>query len=134
MATILNPATIDFTASEGNAILKGADWYIEISIENQEDDVTTPIDLTGFEGKCQIRESANSPKIIAPPTITIVNPTLGTFSLSLDDTVTKNIPTTGNTYKEKTRYQYDVILSKGTEVYRVLQGSVEVSPSITKGN
>lgn len=129
----ITPATINFKQIDGNEILQGSDWYIEMTLVDRVAGVDTPINLTGYTGTCQIRESATSEIAVAEPTITILDGPGGTFSISLSETETATIETTGQTFKNVTRYQYEVQLNDGQGgVYRALQGYVEVSPSIIK--
>jgi hypothetical protein len=132
MALFLTAANVNFTATNGNAILKGADWYIEISIADKVEGEYVPFDLTGFEGLCQLRSDADSNEIIAEPIVSIIDPEGGSLALSLDSSISAAIPTAGKSYKERTKFQYDVFLENNGDKYRVLQGYVEVSPNITK--
>lgn len=104
----LNPAIINFKLIDGNAILKGSDWNVEITIVDKDGSIETPFNLTGFIGKCQIRTDANSDVLIASPIFTLINPSEGTFSLSLNELETSLIPTTGRTFRDTTKYQYPI--------------------------
>lgn len=127
------PATINFKRIDGNEILQGSDWYIEMTLVDRVAGVDTPINLTGYTGTCQIREDATSETTVAEPTITILDGAGGSFSISLSEIETAAIPTTGLTHKEVTRYQYEVQLDDGAGgIYRALQGYVEVSPTVIK--
>lgn len=111
-----------------NNIEQGATWEQVITL-------SPVVNLTGFAGKCEIRASASiESRIVAAPTVTIdANPLLGKFTLSLTAAQTATIPcTTFTAYNTLTRYQYDVIITSGTNVIRVLNGNVSVSPQITR--
>ena len=130
---VIYPANYNFKLADGNAILKGTDWYIEVVMADLENDIEKPINLTSYTGICQIREDANSETLLASPVVTILDPLGGSFSISLTEAETLAIPTTGKTYKDVSRYQYEVILKddEGGD-YRALHGFVEVSPTVVK--
>lgn len=134
MSVQILPANINFTLLTGTAILKGADWYIDVSIADRNGDAEEAVNLTDFVGTCHIRETANSDVVVAQPIVAIEDPANGEFSLSLTEIETAAIATSGSTYKDRTKYQYDVVLDNPLtgETYRVLHGYVEVSPQITK--
>lgn len=98
------------------------------------------IDLTGFTGVCHIRAQAspNYP-IVAKPVITVsaTVPETGAFSIALSATDTAGIPCTSVgtgalMYNILTTYTYDVEMVKGSEVIRVVNGKVLVSPEVTR--
>lgn len=130
----ITPANVNFKLIDGNAIYKGSDWYVEISIVNRENNVDTPINLAGFSGVCQIkRTTSDSEEPIISPKIDIIDPEGGTFSISLQENETALIPTTGSSYNQVERYQYEVKLTDlSGEVQRVMHGYVEVSPTAIK--
>ena len=55
-----------------------------------------------------------------------------TITLSIPNERTSLIPTTGDQFYKVEKYFYDVIISNEEETLRLLQGTVEVSPQITK--
>lgn len=134
MSKAILPANINFTLLSGNSILKGADWKVEVSLADRIDSVDYPVDLTDFVGYCHIREDANAEIAVARPTVDIFDPEQGSLSISLTEVETASIPTRGNTYKECSRYQYDVVIINPItdESFRILHGYVDVSPQITK--
>lgn len=129
MSLLLNPASINFTVSNHLNICKHSDWIVTISISDRENGIDTNIDLTGYTGKCTIKSEAGSDIVIAEPIVAISNNTL---TVSLDSSITDNIPTDGTTYDDVSTYQYDIYLSKDSDNFRVMQGYVEVSPTVTK--
>lgn len=134
MSIPILPANINFTMLQGNAIYKGADWEIDITMANRIAEVDYPIDLQGFVGRCHIRNSALDVEVLATPIVDIYNAEEGMLSLILDEVATAALPTAGSTYKDRARFQYDVILDNEStgETYRILHGYVEVSPQITR--
>ena len=133
MPATITPAAKDFTMDNGLAIYKGSEWEITVSISEMANLVKTPFDLTGFTGKCSIKEKAGDDVPLAEPTVTIFDATNGSFKLYLGSELTANIPTTGKTFNQVSRYQYDVYLIDAEDnAYRALQGMVEVSPTVTE--
>lgn len=130
---MITPATKDFTLDNGLAIYKGSEWEIQISVSEMDCLVKTPVDLTGFTGKCSIKEKAGDDVPLAEPEVTITYPEEGSFRISLSSELTSNIPTTGKTHSQVSKYQYDIyLIDSNNTAYRALQGMVEVSPSVTE--
>jgi hypothetical protein len=80
-------------------------------------------DLNGYTASSQIRKSYYS----ANPTATFtasINNSSATITLSLTSTQTANIA--------PGRYVYDCIISNNNTTTRILEGVVDVSPSVTK--
>ena len=131
----LFPAKLNLKFSDGNAIFNGADWSIEVTIMERTKISEAPVDLTGYSGICQIRKTPDSPQTVASPHITFVDPANGTFTLSLDKSETAAIPASGASHSDITVYQYEVLLEgQDAIVSRVLYGTVDVSPSLVKGD
>lgn len=133
MSAKISPANKDFTLGNGLAIYKGSEWTITVGVSEQDCLERTPFDLTGYTGKCSIKENAGDDVPLAEPIITITDATNGLFTMSLAGDLTANIPTRGKTFNQVSKYQYDVYLIDSDEnSYRALQGMVEVSPSVTE--
>lgn len=128
----LIPATINFTREDGLAIYRGSDWIVYINVADKEACEFSPIDITGFTGKGSLKVSAEDDVSVMDITVKVEDGLQGLFSLSIDSVDTLKIPAEGSNHNKVTKYQYDVYLEKGEEVYRVLQGFVEVSPNITE--
>jgi len=92
------------------------------------------VNLTGYVGTCQIRQYPSPlSAVVASPTITLdVNPLLGKFTIAMTAAITLALPVSGTAHTEKTTYYYDVNMTSGTTVIRVLQGTVSVSPCVTR--
>lgn len=97
-------------------------------------DSDTPFNLTGFTARAQIRSAAFSNGIIATIAVAITDAVNGVFKLSLSNTVTASIPTgQGKFFYDEVRYPYDVeLVSPAGAVSRVLNGSVIISPEVTR--
>jgi hypothetical protein len=93
-----------------------------------------PMPLTGYQGFCQIRTTADyASTIIATPTINIVDAPGGLIEIYLSEETTAAIRTTGKKFDDYTEYQYDIKLKNMTtgQSFRIFNGSVKVSPGVT---
>ena len=132
----INPITLNLSFCSGLCIYQGADWQLPVRLSNRIQTVDTPIDLTGFVGECAIKQYCGDDEPIVMPTVTITNATNGEFTISLTAEQTSGMIAQGRTYKDVATFQYDVNLIKSAtgETYRVMQGSVDVSPSCLDSN
>lgn len=82
----------------------------------------TAIDVSGYTGNCQIRKTYTS------TTYNTMNVAItgasGLVSLTMNSTVTANLTST--------RYVYDLELSSNNVVSRILEGTITVSPQVTR--
>lgn len=100
---------------------QGTTFTLSITVSDFTD---TPIDLTGYTLRSQMRKSYNSNSYTAF-TVTSDDPTEGEIKLSLTATQTSAL--------RYGRYVYDIeIVSSTGEVTRVLEGIVTVNPEVTK--
>lgn len=101
------------------------------------DSVGSPLDLTGWTFRGQIRSTYDAGTILASFSFVVPNQITdpGAVDCSMADSVTETIPVTASTnYKKKdTFYPYDI---EGEDtsgnVYRVVQGTATVSPEVTR--
>jgi hypothetical protein len=94
---------------------------------------STPYDITGYTCRGQIRNGAQNQGVLINIAITIIDALSGIFDVDIMSSDSKTIPATGSNYSEIEIYAYDIeFTSPGGEVYRVLQGVVEISPEVTK--
>ena len=129
MKSAFPTAVVDFTSCDGLGINKGADWLVTLSVyERDLYQTETLYSLEGFQGKGQIKKSVND-EVIADIDVTIDG---NTITLFIPHERTSLIPTTGDQFYKVEKYFYDVIISNEEETLRLLQGTVEVSPQITK--
>ncbi len=94
-----------------------------------------PYNLTGYTIAGEIRSTATSSIVITPLTISITAPaTLGQFVIALAASATAILPVDTNTgpVNVPTIYTYDVNITTGVTVIRVLQGEVIISPEVTR--
>ena len=111
MATISN-LTID----------QGADFEITVNVDA---DDGSPLDLNGYAGRAQIRKSYAS--------LTAVDFTVGIIVPTSNGQLKLSLPaSTSNTMKPG-RYLYDLEIESATgKVTRVIEGQIEITPSITR--
>lgn len=93
----------------------------------------SPVDLTGFTAEGKIRKKPSDP-VVAEFTVNFATDrTSGIFTISLSKAQTLAIPTGESDSSADSLYQYDVMLTDGTDkTIRLLKGKVTVSPAITK--
>jgi hypothetical protein len=90
MAVYVNNITVD----------TGSNFYRDFYLDNIDG---TPLDLTGYTGKSEIRKHPDSVGVAATFTLSFVDRTNGQFRLSLDRYVTEAI--------KPGRYSYDVMFT-----------------------
>jgi hypothetical protein len=105
------------------------DIYIEQGSTYTLDVEVGGIDLSTYLGRGQIRQYANSTDILASFTVAIA---LNTINISLTATQTALLPATGPLYNNTYVGTYDIELYNGTNVIRILNGVVRISPEVTK--
>lgn len=88
----------------------------------------SPVNLTGYSGRMQLRRSADSPTVIFDVAVN------GTFTLGgAAGTIRVVIPATQTSTIPADHYVYDLELQSGSGVVtRLLQGAVTVSAEVTR--
>lgn len=107
-------------------INQGSNLSLEIALKNQDG---TPLNLTGYTARMQLRSSYTSPEVVVELTTEngriVITPLLGIVRLLLDATTTAAIAAKN--------YVYDLETVSSTGfVTRVLQGEAIVSPEVTR--
>ena len=107
-------------------INQGSNLSLEIALKNQDG---TPLNLTGYTARMQLRSSYTSPEVVVELTTEngriVITPLLGILRLLLDATTTAAIAAKN--------YVYDLETVSSTGfVTRVLQGEAIVSPEVTR--
>jgi hypothetical protein len=82
------------------------------------------LDLTGMTFASQARESFDSPNISFAFTCSVLHPTSGQFYL--------NLPADASTAVSAGRYVYDIEMTSGSVVTRIVQGTIDISPEVTR--
>ena len=96
------------------------------------DSLNNPIDLTGYQGRGAIKLRASDATPLAEFAVTITDPAAGLVSVELPATALSGVALRGQGYDQKTAAYYDIELYSGSEVIRLLNGIVNISPEITK--
>lgn len=132
----INPAELDMTLCNKLCINQGVDWFIPVRLSNRVNTVDTPISLEGLVGHSTIKKYASDTEVIVSPTVTITDAANGEFTIGLTAEQTAGLITHGRTWRDVDTLQYDVTFENEStgEVYRALQGSVDVSPACTEEN
>jgi hypothetical protein len=100
----------------------GATFNVELELDNADG---SNLNLTGYTGASKMRKSYYSDFNIYPLTVSIVQPpTEGKIILSATASET-------STFKPG-RYVYDVEITSGSSVTRVIEGIIEVTPNATR--
>lgn len=106
-------------------ILQGATWSHQITIQESDGSI---FDLTGYTARMQIRETHNSAAILLELTTEngriAINTSTGTITLTILASDTTEITWS--------RGVYDLELVYGITITRLFQGSIEVSPNVTR--
>ena len=116
-------------------IEQGATFYRECTYK---DSTGTPINLTGMTLAAQIRRSYSDPNITQTVTCTILNQAIpanvGKFTLEISavDTAAMVANPAVDFQNSITNYTWDLELNTGSTVKRLMQGTVYLSPEVTK--
>lgn len=111
------------------SIEQGVSYALEVIYK---DSLNVPIDITNYAVRGQIRSKATDVEALASFTITIVDAVAGSILIELPAEVSSAFVLSGASYLNTKTYFYDIELYSPTEVIRILNGSVSVSPEITK--
>lgn len=136
----LSPAPLNMSICSGLAIYVGSEWKIPVTIEernvSQGQITTTPVDISGCTGRCAIKLFPGADQPIAIPTVEITDGTQGQLLISLSAEETSQITASGSSWRDVITMNYDVYLddSQTGESYRILMGSVDISPSCVDNN
>jgi len=113
------------------SIEQGATWT-ESFIYCEDEAGLIPIDLTGWQGRGQIRATPSSPVILAPIVVTIPFPLTAEIVCVVEAAESDKIRLTGKTFRDVLVASYDVEIYKGTEVIRIANGAASISPNSTR--
>jgi hypothetical protein len=119
-----------------NLLIQQGETFSRVITITDDQAIPVPINLTGYTARASIRPTADSTTTTATFVCTFATDrSTGVITISLTDTVTSGIPTTGKTaYDKLAKFQWDMeIVSAGGLVTRLLNGAVEVSPEVTRG-
>lgn len=107
-------------ATKANLVIdQGATFSTDLTLTDENGDM---LNLSGYTANSQLRKwytSSNAVNFTAT-----VNTDVGVISLSLTDSQTANL--------SAGRYVYDVEITDGTTVSRVVEGIITVTPNVTR--
>jgi hypothetical protein len=101
-------------------IEQGADFDLVVDVE---DDDRSASDLSGWAAQLQARES-----LAAATAVIDMEPDVS----STDSTVVIHIPAADTAGYEWLSAVYDLVITDGTAVRRLLQGQISVDPAVTR--
>ncbi len=100
---------------------KGTDWDATFNIQNE--DNTTPLNLTGYTAEAKMKKSHYSTASTSF-VVTFVDRYNGQLKIGLANAAT--------TALEARRYVYDIVLTSPQSIKtRVIEGIIEVTPGVT---
>jgi hypothetical protein len=103
---------------------QGAQWTLTVQYDNNNG---TPFDLTGYTARMQVRPKFGSDNAVltisSPSSGIVITPLTGTLNLTATTAQTGDIP--GGFYV------YDLEITSGGVVTRLMQGSVTVRDQVT---
>lgn len=107
-------------------IEQGATFQLAVTLR---DDLGALLDLTGYSGRMQIRQSVSSSTVLAELTSAngrvVITPASGLVELNLEASATSALPASS--------LVYDLELeSSGGFVLRALQGAITIDPEVTR--
>jgi len=111
-------------------IQQNASWILNIQVT---DSGGTPMNLTNYTGKSQIKPAYGSSIVLASPTVTITVPLEGRIKIELTATQTALLEPTPTTCKANELPVWDVLISNQDNTYtpRILEGTVTITPGVT---
>lgn len=105
---------------------QGADWYINFTYENP---AGTPVNLTGATAALQIRTSPLAKTAV----LTLTSAVGGGITITpLTGLVACRATAVQTTAITNGRYAYDLEITQSGIVTRLVQGTIEVTPQVTR--
>ncbi len=110
-------------AAYANLVIdQGSTFTTAVTVEDADGNIQN---LSGFNAYASIRKTYRSVTSTGFDYISITNTTAGEITLKLDGSTSQNM--------KPGRYVYDVIITSGADVpTRVLEGQLEITPSVTR--
>lgn len=120
----MNVAVYNFDYCQGTTHRFSIEPYTNAQMTNR-------LDMTNCNARGQIRLNAQHADCVQMQCE--INGNAVNIAIPADALVNSKIPITGKTYKDVTTLYYDVeIVFPSGDVKRILQGSIKVSPEVTK--
>jgi len=106
---------------------KGATFSLTLIYNTKINDVSTPVDLTGYTARAQFREEYDSPSAFVSLTSTS-----GIVLGGNTGTITLNIPANTTQTLVPDLAVWDLELQSGDTVVRLVEGKVRLKPEVTR--
>ena len=108
---------------------QGDDYSLQMIISDSNE---VPIDITGYQFTCKVRETAESQEVILEAECVIRDAKNGVLNINFSSDSTSNIDTDGEYYGEPNSYYYDFQQTNTNgQKERIIQGKFIVSPGIS---
>jgi hypothetical protein len=111
-------------ATYNTTIDQGADWYINFTYENP---AGTPVNLTGATAALQVRTSP-----LAKTTVLSLTSGSGITITANTGLIACHATAAQTTTIVNGKYAYDLEITQNSIVTRLVQGTIEVSPQVTR--
>lgn len=114
-------------------IEQGATYALLLTIT--QNDGITPLNLTNYTGKSQLKKSYAATELPIDFDVTIIDPVAGKLSLGMTAEKTADLAAAANLLETKPQYVYDLKITSpapNSKVSRILKGRVFVSPEVTR--
>lgn len=111
-------------ATYNTTIDQGADWFINFTYENPNG---TPVNITGYTAALQIRTSP-----LAKTTVLSLTNGSGITITGATGLIACQATAAQTTAITNGRYAYDLEITGSGIVTRIIQGTIEVSPQVTR--
>lgn len=115
---------------------QGSDFAIDLVIKQS----GSPMDLTNYQGRGQLRSAHTSNTIVGYFKVTNLDPTNGVLKVEIpngswtDLTVSPNVVRIGSTEMPAGQYVYDLEIYTNADavVKRIMQGTATINPEVTR--
>jgi hypothetical protein len=114
---LITPGEYNLTSGQGTTWNFTLTWSID----------GTPVNLTGYTAKLQLRKQHSSPDAVVT-----IDDTSGITLGGAAGTIAILVPAPTTAALEARRYKYDLRLDSGSEVTRLLEGAWDVTPEVTR--
>lgn len=111
-------------ATYNTTIDQGADWYINFTYENPNG---TPVNITGYTAALQVRTSP-----LAKTTVLSLTTGAGITITGATGLIACHATAAQTTAITDGKYAYDLEITGSGIVTRIIQGTIQVSPQVTR--
>jgi hypothetical protein len=119
----MGASTLDLSVEQGSTYTFGFEY---------EESEGVPFDLTGYQGRGQVRLTPGNATVLGEFVVTIYDPLNGKGKIELPGNALVGVKLPGKSHAEKTRAVYDIEIYNVDRVIRLLHGFIDISPEVTK--